>query len=73
MATNDKRPGPTACRRRMPLAPARGREQARGSGGVPREHVLVDLGMVEETVLNPNLVPGQLALEYRNSLELTLN
>jgi hypothetical protein len=40
-----------------------------GSGGVPREHVLVDLGMVEETVLNPNRVPGQLAREYRNSLE----
>jgi hypothetical protein len=38
------------------------------SGGVPREHVLVDLGMVEETVLNPNRVPGQLAREYRNSL-----
>jgi hypothetical protein len=40
-----------------------------GSGGVPREHVLVDLGMVAETVLNPNWVPGQLACEYRNSLQ----
>jgi hypothetical protein len=39
-----------------------------GSGGVPREHVLVDLGMMEETVLNPNRVPGQLAREYRNGL-----
>jgi hypothetical protein len=42
-----------------------------GSGGVPREHALVDLDMVEETVRSPNRVPGQLACEYRNSLIIT--
>jgi hypothetical protein len=38
-----------------------------GSGGVLREHVLVDLGTVEVTVLNPNQVPRQLAAEYRTA------
>ncbi len=66
---NDKRPGPTACRRQMRWRLLVAESKRDGSGGVPREHVLVDLGMVEETVLNPNRVPGQLAREYRNSLE----
>jgi hypothetical protein len=34
----------------------------------PREHVLVDLGVIEETALNPNRIPKQVAFDYRNAL-----